>query len=306
MTLQQMRCLLAVVDNQFSVSRSAVALFTTQPGVSKMIRAFESHIGLEIFVRAGNRLIGLTPPGHEAIALARRVVRDVDTISALSLDKATEVSGTLRVGTTFIHARYTLVPVVKHFFNAYPDVNLVLNQGTPQQILNWVVEGAIDIGLCTLPIQRPSGVTALEAYQVERCLIVPLQHPLLKSRLLKIEHIARYPLVTIDESFSSGWVVQREFQRRGLTPHISMRATDTNVIKAYVAAGMGVAVVPRLAVDPSKDLDIRIITSDHIFPASMAMISLRSDHLLRKFGYDFVEFIAPRWTRKTILDLNLA
>lgn len=300
-----MRCLLAVVDNQFSVSRAAAALFTTQPGVSKMIRAFESQIGLEIFVRAGNRLTGLTQPGHEAIALARRVLRDVGTISALSRDKATDVSGTLRVGTTYIHARYTLVPVVKRFFNAYPGVNLVLNQGTPQQILNWVVEGAIDIGLSTLPVQRPSGVTTLDAYQVERCLIVPLQHPLLKSRLLKIEQIARYPLVTFDESFSSGWVVQREFQRRGLTPRISMRATDTNVIKAYVAAGMGVAVVPKLAVDPSKDVDIRIITSDHIFPASMAMISLRSDHLLRPFGYDFIQMVAPRWTRKAISDLTV-
>ena len=298
-----MRCLLAVVDNQFSVSRAAAALFTTQPGVSKMIRAFESQIGLEIFVRVGNRLTGLTQSGHEAIALARRVLRDVGTISALS--KATDVSGTLRVGTTYIHARYTLVPVVERFFNAYPAVNLVVNQGTPQQILNWVVEGAIDIGLSTLPVQRPSGVTMLDAYQVERCVIVPLQHPLLKSRRLKIEQIARYPLVTFDESFSSGWVVQREFQRRGLTPRISMKATDTNVIKAYVAAGMGVAVVPKLAVDLSKDVDIRIITSDHIFPASMAMISLRSDHHLRTFGYDFIKMIAPRWTRKAISDLAL-
>ncbi|MGH8846276.1 MAG: LysR substrate-binding domain-containing protein [Polaromonas sp.] len=303
MTLQQMRCLLAVVDNQFSVSRAAAALFTTQPGVSKMIRAFESQIGLEIFVRAGNRLTGLTQSGHEAIALARRVLRDVSTMSALSRDKATDVSGTLRVGTTYIHARYTLIPVVKRFFNAYPSVNLLLNQGTPQQILNWVVEGAIDIGLSTLPVQSPSGVTTLDAYQVERSLIVPLQHPLLKSRLLKIEQIARYPLVTLDESFSSGWVVQREFQRRGLTPRIAMRATDTNVIKAYVAAGMGVAVVPKLAVDPSIDVDIRTISSDHIFPASMAMISLRSDHLLRTFGYDFIQMVAPRWTRKAISDL---
>lgn len=305
MTLQQMRCLLAVVDNQFSVSRAAVALFTTQPGVSKMIRAFESQIGLEIFVRAGNRLTGLTQSGHEAIALARRVLRDVGTISELSRDKATDVSGTLRVGTSYIHARYTLVPVVKRFFKAYPGVNLVLNQGTPQQILNWVVEGAIDIGLTTLPAQSPSGVTTLDAYQVERCLIVPLQHPLLKSRLLKIEQIARYPLVTFDESFTSGWVVQREFQRHGLTPRISMRATDTNVIKAYVGAGMGIAVVTKLAVDPSIDVDICTISSEHIFPASMAMISLRSDHSLREFGYNFIQMVAPRWTRKAISDLTV-
>lgn len=294
MTLQQMRCLLAVVEHQFSVSRAAEALFTTQPGVSKMIGAFEREIGTEVFSRAGNRLIGLTPSGQEAVALARRVLRDVRTMSTLAQDKTTDVSGTLRVGTTYIHARYTLVPVVKRFFRAFPGVELVLNQGTPEQILNWVTEGAIDIGLSTLPVQCPGGVTTLDAYQFERCLIVPVGHPLLKLHHLKIEQIARYPLVTFDESFSSGWVVQREFQRRGLTPRIAMRATDTNVIKAYVGAGMGIAVIQKMAVDPAVDVDIRVMATDHIFPPSTAMISLRSDHLLRKFGYDFIQMITPR------------
>lgn len=303
MTLQQMRCLLAVVDHQFSVSRAAAALFTTQPGVSKMIRALEGEVGTEIFLRAGNRLTGVTASGQEAVALARRILRDVRTMSTLARDKTTDVNGTLRVGTTYIHARYTLVPVVKRFFQAYPGVELVLTQGTPQQILNWVTEGAIDIGLSTLPVRSPGGVTTLDAYEIERCLIVPSGHPLLNSRHLKMEQIARYPLVTYDESFSTGWVVQREFQRRGLTPRVAMRATDTNVIKTYVGAGMGIAVIQKMAVDPSVDLDIRIIATDHLFPASMAVISLRSDHMLRRFGYDFIQMITPRWTQEAIADL---
>ncbi len=304
MTLQQMRCLLAVVEHQFSVSRAAQALFTTQPGVSKMVRAFESEVGAEVFSRAGNRLTGLTASGQEAVALARRVLHDVHTLSTLAGDKTTDVRGTLRVGTTYIHARYTLVPVVKRFFRAFPDVELVLNQGTPDEILKWVTEGAIDIGLSTLPVQSPGGVMSLDAYSFERCLVVPVGHPLLDVRHLKIEQIARYPLVSFDESFSSGWVVQREFQRRWLTPRIAMRATDTNVIKAYVGAGMGIAVIQKMAVDPALDQDIRVIATDHIFPASMAMISLRSDHMLRRFGYEFIQMITPRWTQEAIARLR--
>ena len=303
MTLQQMRCLLAVADNQFSVSRAAIALFTTQPGVSKMIKAFEGETGLKIFVRSGNRLTGLSEPGRHAIALARRVLQDVATLSKMSEEQTTDVRGTLRIGTTHIHARYVLVPVVTRFFNAYPGVDLVLNQGTPQQILDWVTEGAIDVGLSTLPIRSPAGVLTLDAYQIDRCLIVPLAHPLLNLKRMTLEDIARYPLVIYDESFSSGWVVQREFQRRGLTPRIAMRATDTNVIKAYVASGMGVAIVQKMAVNLSVDVDIQMIASDHIFPSSRAMISLRSDHLLKTFGYDFIEMVAPRWTRDAITSL---
>lgn len=300
MTLQQMRCLLAVVDHQFSVSRAAVSLFTTQPGVSKMVRAIEREIGVDIFVRAGNRLSGLTAAGQEAVALARRILQDVRTMSALSSQQATDISGTLRVGTTHIHARYKLVPVVQRFFQAYPGVELVLNQGTPQQILDWVVEGVIDIGLCSLPTHSPGGVMALDAYRLERCLIVPAGHPLLKIRRLQLEDIARYPLVTYDEGFSSGWVTQREFQRHGLTPRIAMRATDTNVIKTYVGAGLGIAVIQKVAIDPRQDRELRAIATDHIFPPSMAMISIRPDHLLRKFGYDFIRMVTPRWTPEAI------
>ncbi len=300
MTLQQMRCLLAVVDHQFSVSRAAAALFTTQPGVSKMVRALEGEVGVDIFVRTGNRLTGLTASGQEAVALARRILQDVRALSALAGQARGDSGGTLRVGTTHIHARYTLVPVVKRFFQAYPGVELVLNQGTPEQILNWVTEGAIDIGLCSLPNKSPAGLMTLDAYKLERCLIVPKGHPLVRSKRLKLEDIARYPLVTYDEGFSSGWVTQREFQRHGLTPRIAMRATDTNVIKAYVAAGLGIAVIQKVAVDASEDKDIRAIATDHIFPASMAMISLRADHLLRGSGYDFIRMVAPRWTQAAI------
>lgn len=295
-----MRCLLAVVDNQFSVSRAAVALFTTQPGVSKMIKAFEHETGLDVFTRSGKRLSGLTEAGRHAIALARRVLQDVITLSQMAKNPTTDVCGTLRIGTTHIHARYVLVPIVKRFSEAYPGVNLVLNQGTPQQILDWVTEGAIDIGLSTLPVRSPPGVLTLDAYRIERCLIAPLGHPLLGLKRVTLDEVARYPLVIYDENFSSGWVVQREFQRRGLTPRIAMRATDTNVIKAYVAAGIGVAVVQKMAVSPLLDTDIGIIASDPIFPASMAMISLRSDHLLKNFGYDFIEMIAPRWNRNAL------
>lgn len=296
-----MRCLLAVVDNQLSVSRAAVALFTTQPGVSKMIRALESEIGLEVFARAGNRLTGLTDSGSQVLSLARRIMGDVSAITSLSKQLSTDATGTLRVGTTYIHARYKLVAVVRRFFEAYPGVNLILNQGTPEQILDWVVEGAIDVGVSTLPVTRPPGIVTLEAYQIERCVIVPTGHPLLRFRHLSLDQMAKYPLITFEENYSTGWIVQREFQRRGLTPRVSMRATDTNVIKAYVAAGLGVAVIQKMAVDPREDKDIRVIPSDHIFPASTTMISIRSDHLLKPFGMDFIQMIAPKWTRDALV-----
>lgn len=302
-TFQQLQCVRQVVDSGFSVSRAAESLHTTQPGVSKMIRALEKEIGVEIFVRSGNRLTALTQPGQEALALCARVLQDAQALRRLKQDLPAESEGTLRVGTTHIHARYSLIDVTRRFLAVYPQVKLEFTVGPPSQILAGITAGTIDIGLCTLPETVPKGVVSMKAYDIDRCLIVPPRHPLLKmgkQGKLTMEQIARWPLITYDTSFTSGSVVQGEFRRHGITPWIVMRAMDASIIKAYVAAGVGVAVLQKMAFNAALDKDLRAVAVDHLFPSSSAMISLRRDHLLKKFAFDFIQMVAPEWSREAI------
>jgi len=299
-TFQQLQCVRQVVDSGFSVSRAAESLHTTQPGVSKMIRALEKEIGIELFVRSGNRLTALTEPGKEALSLCVRVLQDAQALKRLKQDMPAESQGTLRVGTTHVHARYSLIEVTKRFLCVYPQVKLEFTVGPPVQILAGVTAGTIDIGLCTLPDPMPKGVASMKAYDIERCLIVPPRHPLLKLGKVTMEQIARWPLITYDSSYTSGSVVQNEFRRHGIDPWVVMRAMDASIIKAYVAAGVGVAVLQKMAFNAALDRDLRSIPVDHLFPSSSAMISLRRDHLLKKFAFDFIRMVAPEWSREAI------
>ncbi|MBO9650414.1 MAG: LysR family transcriptional regulator [Variovorax sp.] len=303
MTFQQLQCVRQVVESGFSVSRAAESLHTTQPGVSKMIRLLEKEIGVELFTRAGNRLTGLTEPGKEALSLCARVLQDAQALRRLKQDSPAESEGTLRVGTTHIHARYSLIEVTRRFLAVYPQVKLEFTIGPPSQILAGVTAGTIDIGLCTLPDTVPKGVVSVKAYDIDRCLIVPPRHPLLKmakTGKVTMEQIARWPLITYDSSFTSGSVVQGEFRRHGITPWVVMRAMDASIIKAYVAAGVGVAVLQKMAFSARLDKDLRSIPVDHLFPSSSAMVSLRRDHLLKKFAFDFIQMVAPEWSREAI------
>lgn len=300
MTLQQLRSLCEVVASDFSVSRAAGALHTSQPAVSKLVKTLEQEVGAEVFVRARGRITGLTEIGGDVYALARRMLRDAASLGELAAERSSEKSGVLRIGTTHLHARYALLGVITAFTRAYPDVHLDLTQGNPDQIAAWVAAGTVHVGVSTLPAAVPASVLALPAYPIGRCVITPLKHPLLKLRRPTLQDIAKYPLITYDRVFNSGNVVLGEFEKHGLQPRIAMKATDANVIKAYVAAGLGISVFQKMALDPAEDKRLAVINTGPLFPSSLACISLRRGQYLRGYTYDFIARVAPKWTRVAV------
>lgn len=300
MTLQQLRSLCEVVASDYSVSRAAGALHTSQPAVSKLVKSLEQEVGAEVFVRTRGRITGLTEIGEDVYALAQRMLRDAASLGELAADRSREKSGVLRIGTTHLHARYALLEVITAFTRAYPDVHLDLTQGNPDEIAAWVAAGTVHLGVSTLPGVVPASVLTLPAYPIERCIITPPKHPLLKVKRLTLPEIARYPLITYDRVFNSGNVVLGVFEKHGLQPRVAMKATDANVIKAYVAAGLGISVFQKMALDPAEDKRLAVINAGSLFPSSLACISLRRGQYLRGYAYDFIARVAPKWTRTAV------
>ena len=211
MTLQQLRSICEVVASGCSVSRAAQALHTSQPAVSKLIKLLEQELGAEVFVRAKGRITGLTEIGEDVFAHARRILHDSAALTEIAAERYSEKSGVLRIGTTHLHARYALLEVITAFTRAYPEVHMDLTQGNPEQIADWVAAGTVHLGISTLPGVVPASVLTLPAYAIERCIITPLRHPLLRLKRATLRDVARYPLITYDRMFNSGSVVQDVF-----------------------------------------------------------------------------------------------
>jgi DNA-binding transcriptional LysR family regulator len=308
-TFQQLISIRELVNNGFSVSRTAEVLFTTQPGVSKLIRALERELGVDIFIRRGNRLVGLTDAGQDAWLLAGRILQDATALRHLRHDAGEDsgMRGTLRVGTTHIHARYRLLDVTERFLKAYPRVQIEYVVGTPLEIHAGVRDGSLDIGLSTMPDAVAPGILALKAYDMKRCLVVPDGHPLLAMQRITLEELARWPWIVHNESLTSGAIVLRTFQMHGLQPRVVMRAMDVDVMKAYIARGIGIAVLQQMAMDGDTCAQLRQIRVGKLFPSSAAMVIVRSDHILKRFAFDFVRMLMPRMKPKAIADaLNMA
>lgn len=126
MNFQQLRILRATVQNNFNLTEVANALYTAQSGVSKHIKDLEDELGVEIFIRRGKRLIGLTEPGKELLPIVERILLDCSNIKRLGEHFADRDEGRLIVAATHTQARYALPPVVTRFKQELPKVHLEL------------------------------------------------------------------------------------------------------------------------------------------------------------------------------------
>ncbi|TXF12044.1 HTH-type transcriptional regulator CysB [Pelomicrobium methylotrophicum] len=300
MKLQQLRYLCEVAKRGLNVSEAANALYTSQPGVSKQIRLLEEELGVRLFVRKGKRITEITPPGEAALAIARRILEEVENLKRVGEEFSAQASGSLAIATTHTQARYALPPVIQKFRAQYPQVKLSLKQGNPVQIAEAVMAGEADLAIATESLALYDKLVTLPCYQWNHCVVAPPKHPLFKEPTLTLEAIARYPLITYDFAFTGRTQIQRAFEQRGLKPNVVLTALDSDVIKTYVALGLGVGIVARMAYDPELDKSLKAVDASHLFESSLTRIALRRGAYLRAYVYDFIQLFAPHLSRSVV------
>ena len=300
MKLQQLRYLTEVERQGLNLSVAAEKLHTSQPGISKQIKLLEDELGVKIFVRNGKRVTAVTSPGKAIIAIAQRILHEADNLKQAAQDFTDEDSGKLTIATTHTQARYVLPAVVQRFTQRYPKVKLGLVQGNPMQICQYTLAGQADFCIATEAIGTFKELVMLPCYAWNRCVITPPDHPLLKQKSLTLEAIAKYPIITYDFAFTGRSQINHAFETRGLTPNVVLTAIDSDVIKTYVALGLGIGIVAHMAYDPVRDTNLRALDASHLFESSTTRIGVPRNAYLRGYVYDFIEMFAPHLSRKVV------
>ena len=300
MKLQQLRYLREVVKRGLNVSEAAEALYTSQPGISKQIRLLEEELGVQILVRHGKRVIDLTEPGRLIVEIADRMLQDADSLKAVGREFGNEDTGALSIATTPTQARYALPSVVQRFRAQHSRVRLNLREGSPEQIVDLVASGAVDVGIVTELYPQEERLVLLPCYQWNRAVITRHDHPLLKDKQLTLEAIARYPIVTYDFAFNPGSPIGKAFEAKGIKLNIALTAVDADVIKSYVELGVGVGIIAKMAFNPGRETGLRLLDASHLFEPSMTRIAVRRNAYLRRYVYDFIELFAPHLSRSVV------
>jgi len=292
MNLQQLRFVQETARHGFNLTQAAQSLGTSQPALSRGILELEAELGVDVFVRHGKRILGLTEPGKTILERAQRVLAEIEGIERVTADFRARDAGELRIATTHTQARYVLPSVIREFRKRYPAVRLTLLQGSPRQITQSVLGREVDFAIATEVSDEQAELVTIPAFEWEHVVLVPKRHPLLE-RPLSLQTLVRYPLVTYVEEFTGRRRIDRAFREAGLEPDVVLAAIDSDVIKTYVGLGLGVGIMADLAYDAAVDRGLAALPAGALFGVNHTRLAVRRDAFLRGFALTFIELFAP-------------
>jgi LysR family cys regulon transcriptional activator len=301
MNLHQFRFVQEAVRRNLNLTETARALHTSQPGVSKAIIELEEELGVEIFARHGKRLKRVTEPGDHVLRSIEIIMREVGNLRRIGEQYSAQDSGTLSIATTHTQARYVLPQPVAKLREAYPNVNVSLHQGSPDQVARMVIDEVAEIGIATESLTHYAELITLPCYEWQHMLVLPIAHPLAAKENITLEDLAAEPLITYHPSFTGRTKIDLAFAAKRLQPRIALEAIDSDVIKTYVRLGLGVGIVAEMAVtDDGTNSDLLALPAGQLFGVNVARIAFKRSAYLRNFVYTFAALLNGKLDRNLI------
>ena len=301
MNLQQVRYVREIARRKLNLSAAAAALHTSQPGVSRQVRALESELGVDVFVRQGKRLTALTPAGERVVEIAERLWAEVENLKRVGQEFTRAEHGTFVIAATHMQARYILPPAIKLFTAKYPDVRLSIHQGSPRDLASGVINGEADIAIATETLDRFPELITEALYRWHHCVVVPKNHPLAREKKLTLARIAAYPLVTYDAAFTGRTALDETFAEANVPINVVLTAIDTDVIKTYVRHGLGVGIIAGVAFDADRDQDLMALDGSKLFPERVTKLAYRKGTYLRGYVKDFIAILSTSLANTSLL-----
>lgn len=289
MNFQQLRIIRESARCNYNLTDVASMLFTSQSGVSRHIRELEDELGVEIFIRRGKRLIGMTEPGKTLLSVAERILNEANNIRRIADVFANKDSGELSIVTTHTQARYSLPGVIKQFRELYPRVRLVLNQGSPEEIVAMLQSGDADVGIASEKLMTEEQLAAFPYYHWHHAVLVPEDHELTRAPQLTLETLSRYPLITYRHGITGRSRIDVAFQAAGLHPEVVISAQDSDVIKTYVELGLGVGLLADMSYNRERDTGLVSLSVEHLFEANTVWLGVKRGQLQRKYAWRFIQ-----------------
>lgn len=248
MNLRDLSYLVAVADHRH-FGRAAEACFVSQPTLSTQIKKLEQELGVPL-VERNPRHILLTAAGEQVVARARHILAEADDIRGIAQRAQNPEAGSIRIGLFPTLAPYLLPHVVPGIHARFPDLELLLVEEKTEVVLHQLRTGELDAGILALPVHH-EGLHLQALFTEEFVLAVPADHPLTRTDgPVDLSVLATEDLLLLEEGHCLRDQALEVCRLSGARERRGFRATSLETLRQMVAAGVGVTLLPSLAVQP--------------------------------------------------------
>ncbi len=275
------------VARHLSFSRAAEKRFRTQPAISAQIRALEEEVGAKLLDRSGGK-VSLTGAGKVFQRYAEESIAARKAVIAAVAEMERVPRGEIIVAANEGTCLHVLPEVFAEFKNQYPAVAVNINRSESSVILESVIENSVDFGVVALPV-KDNRLTVVQIHRDELVAIAAPGHPLTQTKTATLESIAKYPLL-MPEHGRTRDTLEQLYHERKLKLNVSMELDSSELLKRFVAAGVGVGFIARsnIAEDAKAGTLVAITISDATVRRDMALV-FRKDKALSRAALAFID-----------------
>jgi DNA-binding transcriptional LysR family regulator len=278
------------VARQGNAARAAHVLGRSQPSISMALKALREDLGVRLFERVG-RKNALTPEGRALLERAGPLLEQWEALPG-QIQQAADAArtGPVRVGAGEGAVLYLLPGAIRAFKRRRPQVEVIVRNQSREDTLAMLKAGELDLGLRSLSA-APAGMTYRALRDFARTLVAPKNHPILRSRRVDLEALARQPFVMPWPRSSTRRVVERTLEAKGLPCRVALEAGGWEIVKRYVGLGLGIAIVPAFCFEPRDSARLGKRSVAHLFGEDSYGLVVKRDRPLSPAAQDLMHTI---------------
>jgi LysR family transcriptional regulator, hydrogen peroxide-inducible genes activator len=269
-SLQQLRFLCALAE-QCHFGRAAESCVVSQSTLSGGIKELDARLGTPLFERSHRRVMP-TPLGKEIAARARRLLVDAEELVGLARNAQEPLSGPLRFGAIPTVGPYVLPALLAHLSTALPKLKLHVREAQTAVLLDKLAGGELDIMLVAIPYEL-GDVEAMEIAEDPIVVAMPRNHPLGYHKMVGCDDLAREQLLLIEDGHCLRGHSLQACRIVDPVRNEVIQATSLRTLVQMVAAGLGITLMPQIAVDSelasTRNVLIRPLYPDRPFRTLM-------------------------------------
>lgn len=282
-----------------SISKAAERLFLSQPSVSLLIKSLEEDLQTMLFERRGPR-IELTPAGRILLETAAPLVEGMDRLPELFAARLGEVDGgSLDIAAGESTILYLLPEFLQRFTDEYSQVRVHLHNVTGRDGLKMLRAGEVDFAVGSM-IDVPDDILYAPIFSYDPMLITALDHPLAKRKEVTLQDISPCGLILPPRHLSTWHIVDLVFHQHGLEYNVVLEAGGWEVIKKFVAMGLGVSIVTSICLTGNEALATKPLS--RYFPKRSYGVVMRRGQFVSPQARCFLETMDPRFFSRPELD----